>query len=250
LALSLESDPQTRPAVITEILAGCCSETDETLSARRELAWDLRLGARIERLLRIVQLTESSDSLPILQTCPHPVCRQRFEIAIAYMALFTHARTANPEDGVLPFPVDSNRTIHVRLPTGRDQQSWRVQRYPNADAALTTMVNSLLVEADTLETLSAKEWFEPLATALAEADPLVPFEITTSCPHCEHPVELPVDLEAAALLRLAVQRRRVLLDVHEFALRYGWTEEAVLKIPPSRRAEYRRLADADERTRS
>lgn len=250
LDLSLNPDPTIRPVVITEIVARCCTEPCLPLEDRLEIVWDLRLGDRIERLLRVVGLTERSESLSVVLACPTPRCRQAFEVAVSYAALFAHARTSDANGEILECPGPSGRSLQIRLPTGRDQQSWRSRSYPVPEDALATLVGSLLVGLEAREVRLPREWIERLATILAEADPLVAFEISTSCPHCGSGVDIPVDLEAAALQRIAAHRRRLLLDVHEFALRYGWTEDAVLRIPPSRRAEYRRLADAEERKRS
>lgn len=243
--LAVDFDQPDRAALTTSVLALCCADDSHSLGAREDLAWSLPLGARIARLLRILKLTTHAESLPLAPVCPHPECRQRFEVSLPFEALLANAEENGAAGKVVRFPLAPDTPVTLRLPTGRDQATWRRRNYGDRAEALAAIVRSLVVEPAGEPVLEPAQ-LAPLAAAMEAADPLVAFTIRTRCPHCERESELPVDLEAAALRELAQHRRTVLREVHEFARHYGWTEAEVLAVPPARRAEYRKLIAAGE----
>lgn len=280
--------PTDRPALVTAILAQCCETEDAPCdaqngraaspnpaassdlrrstatppsfsdfvppAARAEAAWNLPLGRRIARLLRIVALSAESDALALTLRCPCAECAQAFEITLSFAQLLDSSPGETSGAEILQFPLGES-ALALRLPTGRDQAAWQKHTYGTAREATESIVRSLLVASPRSGTgvppvisedpAVTPEQLAPLAAALEEADPLVAFQVSTRCPNCERAVEIPVDLEQVALQRLAALRRSLLREIHALASRYGWNEEQILAIAPARRAEYLRLIDAE-----
>jgi hypothetical protein len=55
-------------------------------------------------------------------------------------------------------------------------------------------------------------------------------------------VDLVVDPLALVWAELDGAARRLLAEIHRLAARYGWSEEAILSMPPARRRHYLALA--------
>jgi hypothetical protein len=244
--LDLDFNGPDRSALMTAVIASCCADDEPSSSARENSAWNLPVSARIARLLRIVRLTMESENLTVAQPCPHADCRQPFELALSFESLLANSGESVAAD-VVRFPLEDSASIALRLPTGRDQAAWQSQHYKDPTAALTAIMRSLVVEPRNATDLSP-EHIAPIAAAMEAADPLVAFTVCTMCPHCQRNSELPIDLEAVGLQELAQFRHSVLADVHLLAKHYGWTEAEVLAIPPRRRANYKKLIAAAERT--
>ena len=75
------------------------------------------------------------------------------------------------------------------------------------------------------------------AAALSAAERLVGL----SCPACEATWEAPFDAGTFVLAEARAEAGRILDEVHELAVAYGWTEGDVLALSPRRRATYLRL---------
>jgi hypothetical protein len=246
--LDLDFGWQNRPALVTTVLAHCCTSVDKPGAALTETMWNLSLGARIVRLLRIVSLTTREERLAMALACTHNDCRKTFEVSPAFADLLVDAQDESSASKIVQFPLGEASSLSLRLPTGRDQATWQSQRYDTPDEAVRTIVQSLITTPSTEIGDALPEKIESLSTAMEEADPLTSFHIATTCPHCGLAVDIAVDLEAVALTRLATQRRTLLRDVHVLATRYGWSETDVLAIPAGRRAEYRQLISSEEDT--
>ncbi len=319
--LNLDFEASDRPAVTTRLIARCCADAGDrariavdehelfepplgaSSATKAEIAWSMPLGARIARVLRIVELTTESDALGVVLTCPCGDCRSRFEVSLPFAAL-----AVEPHDEIapkiVPFPTPDGKAIALRLPTGRDQAQWRAQPYGTAEEAVRAILQTLAVnseaastdrcragspvpavaniarERDGASTAAAEnehdERFEhqrseatlratagfgdpalhpiagidlaALSAAMEAADPLVAFSVRTTCPQCEQPAEIAVDLEAVALSRLRQHQRALVRTVHVLATRYGWSEAEVLAIPARRRSEYLRLIEDENPT--
>lgn len=83
-----------------------------------------------------------------------------------------------------------------------------------------------------------------LAAALAEADPQAAASVALECPACAQAWEADFDAGAFLWAELDAWARRALAEVHELALRYGWSERDVLALSPARRAHYLALGAA------
>lgn len=79
---------------------------------------------------------------------------------------------------------------------------------------------------------------EAVATALAEADPQADIELALTCPACGTAAVLPFDIGGFLWREVESWSARLLAEVHELALAYGWTEQAILGLSPQRRQHY------------
>ncbi|WP_437972158.1 hypothetical protein WMF04_23950 [Sorangium sp. So ce260] len=77
-----------------------------------------------------------------------------------------------------------------------------------------------------------------LAAGVAEHDPQAELEFGMRCPACRN--EWPVTFDIAVFFwnEVVARAKLVLRDVHELALRYGWSEREVMELAPARRAFY------------
>ncbi|MEM9292174.1 MAG: hypothetical protein AAGD01_10875 [Acidobacteriota bacterium] len=115
-------------------------------------------------------------------------------------------------------------------PTGKGQK--KDQKTAKAEALSRDQLEELLPRA--------QEALESMAPAVAES-------VAASCPHCAEVTAVHVDpylaLESASA-------KGILDDVHQLASAYGWTEEAILALPRSRRRAYLERLDRARGMRS
>lgn len=216
--LELDFGAADRPALVTSLLAAC-SNADE------RMWWGSSVGARTAGLLRLLTLNDHSAgnvhaALRPLLSCPH--CSERIEAELPLAALVA----LQPDEPAIAFGPHQ-----LRRPTGTDLRTIRtegeaawLQRWCNESGLPAQVADAAL---DTL----------------AQADPLVGFEMACRCPACGEDTTIEIDLEALALQRLAEQQRRLLREVHALATHYGWSEAQILEVPAPRRARYLELIE-------
>lgn len=88
------------------------------------------------------------------------------------------------------------------------------------------------------------EVVDALDAAMAEADPQAALTMALACPACGHAWVAPLDLGAFVWAEFDAWAQRTLLEVHQLALRYGWSEPEVLALPPARRARYLAIGES------
>jgi hypothetical protein len=111
----------------------------------------------------------------------------------------------------------------LRLPTTEDL------------IAIEHMTDLASARAMLLERCGASE--EDVAR-MAEADPQADVQIDADCPACEHRWREPFDIASYLWTEIAVLARRLLLEVHELASAYGWSEHEILELSSARRNAY------------
>jgi hypothetical protein len=79
---------------------------------------------------------------------------------------------------------------------------------------------------------------DALAAALSTQDPQAGVVLPLDCAGCGHEWESPFDVGEYLWAELDAYARRLLLDVHQLASAYGWTEDDVLAVSPGRRQVY------------
>jgi hypothetical protein len=83
-----------------------------------------------------------------------------------------------------------------------------------------------------------------LSERMEELEPGASFSFDLSCPECGHGWIAPMNVGDVLWAELEAQAERLLLDVDMLARSYGWSEEAILALSPTRRAAYLQLVDA------
>lgn len=77
-----------------------------------------------------------------------------------------------------------------------------------------------------------------LAASLATHDPQAELEFGMSCPACRHQWAVTFDIAVFLWQEVVSRAKLILRDIHELALRYGWSERDILELSPARRAFY------------
>ena len=83
-----------------------------------------------------------------------------------------------------------------------------------------------------------------LGDRLESLDPAATLQFDLTCPECAHVWPALVDVADAVWREVRGLAERLLLEVDALARVYGWTEQQVLELSPTRRAAYLQLADA------
>jgi hypothetical protein len=228
--LEVDFGAADRPGLVTSVLAQCAEESDPAHW------WSQPVGARTAALLRLVAATEARETATLQARCVGAACGELFEFELPLRGL------PGEDAGNEPIRVrlDETRSLTLRRPTGSDLRRWREARPASRADALRAMFDALVLDG------RVESADEPMLAASIEAvDPLVSFGVACVCPACGAASEVPVDLEALALGRLAAHQRELLRQVHRLASHYGWTEAEVLAVPPARRASYLALIEAE-----
>jgi hypothetical protein len=129
-----------------------------------------------------------------------------------------------------------------RLPTSCDVAAVALAEEPE-DAARQLIERCCLDEA-----AAARVWNTEDASVIGElmaaADPLSDVSLSFVCPACAHAFEESLDLAAHLWTEIDGRVRRLLLEVHQLATAYGWSESEILAVPAARRAVYLAMVGA------
>src|SRR5262245_42859493 len=194
--LDLEFGQSDRPGLVTALLAHCSDRGDA------EFWWAQPLGVRIATLLRLVAATEQRDDIALVARC---ACGASFEFVFPLLSL----PGGTPDDRPLHVPLDNQRTVTVRRPTGDDLRRWRDLEAASRADALRAMLDSLVIAGPVRPEDEAA-----VSASISAIDPLVDFAVSCQCPVCSAPNEVAIDLEAMALERLARRQTSLLHEVH------------------------------------
>lgn len=209
-----------RPLVMTDVLTAALGPEDA------DVWWAVPVHARITLAVAVAELA-TGQAIEVTLPC---ACGETasLELTAAELLAFARDRAA----GRTELDVGG---VRVRIPVGRDQLRWlELGRARASDADLARGVLSQLAGGVALEDAD----LPAIERALAEADPLVDFQIDSSCPDCGAALHAAVDLEAIALGRLRRVQRTLIEEVHALASAYHWTEEQIVALPAWRRGEY------------
>ncbi len=228
--LEFDFDSTDRPGLVTALLAACSAPADA------EHWWQRTVGERTAALLGVLRAGQGGEVIEHRLRCEQAGCGERFDIDLPYAALGVGPSLTprlHPTPPQIELARDEAPPLPLRLPTGADLRAWRhIVLGDNSDAQR-AMLSALCLAGELRPQDCARA-----AAALAQADPLVAFSVTSGCPACGAEADIEIDLEALALQRLAAQQRRLLRDVHVLASRYGWSEAEVMALTPTRRARY------------
>lgn len=246
--LDVDFGQRNRPGLVTTLLESCGEQGETGFWSSQPV------GDRTAALLRLVAATEQRDHILMNARCRDAACGESFEFELPLTGL--PGSTAGR--GVLQVQLAEGRVVTIRRPTGEDLQRWSDAQPPSRAAARRLMIESLVVAEDVERGVERRvgrgvgrgvdgaitaEDEAALTAALAAADPLIDFTVSGQCSACGALNEVPVDLEALALARLAARQRTLLRDVHRLATHYGWTESVVFALPAQRRAQYLALIE-------
>lgn len=233
------------PHLVTQILA-CCARDKNGDTPDQTFFWNLTIGKRIECLLTIATLGNSSD-LSVRLPCLNEVCKEQMEIDISLESLFSLQQQQNDDNDHVMIQIGDER-IPVRKPTGSDQIEWLKRSFTDKDEAVKAMIQTLMSKPASFnqEYPISDEWISTLDSTMEDYDPLVNFSLSVRCPFCEKQGNYELNLEALSLQKLHEAQLRLLDDVHRLALYYHWGEQQIFSIPPWRRSHYLALIKRDK----
>jgi hypothetical protein len=146
----------------------------------------------------------------------------------------------------LPAPATAPSTVVVtvgphrfRLPSSRDLAV--AAREATAELAAASLLRTCWAGRGEPPSFSDRE-IEEAGQQLALADPLAEARVRLTCPDCGHEWDDTLDLALFVWAQVEARARRLLLDVHQLARAYGWTEGEILALSERRRRLYLDLA--------
>ncbi len=191
------------------------------------------LGQRNMLLLALRRAT-FGDALPGRDHCPH--CGESVEFELSCMALGSDVAEPRPRQlerrgyTVTIRPLDSFDLAaaagEATLQGARDvllQRSVSEARHDDEPVAVDLLPAGLKESVSTL--------------ALA-ADPQAEIILDLACPECRHRWQGLFDIAHVLWLEIGRRAQRLLMEVHQLARAYGWTEDEILVLSPARRASY------------
>ena len=83
---------------------------------------------------------------------------------------------------------------------------------------------------------------ERLVQRLEAADPLASIAFEVACPQCAHAWQASFDAGSTLWVHVQSAAERLLAEIDALARRYGWSEQQILSLGPTRRRAYLQLA--------
>ena len=176
------------------------------------------------------------DRIDCADRCPD--CGAGIVVEVSAAALIAAQRAAPEARGLLEA---DGWSLRYRLPVAADLE--RAAALGDAEAASAALVAAVVRESrKDGQPAGTRELPPAIAAALAERieaeDPLSAPELAVVCPECGQSMLRPFDAPPAFLARLEAWARRTLWEVHQLAMRYGWSEADLLAMPAFRREAY------------
>jgi len=220
----------------TALLARCLSEGEAA-------ARSLTVGDREALLLQLRRIT-IGERIECLVRCPADACREEMEasVNIGRILIDRYEDVRSQYEIAVAEPPGSYR-VRFRLPTADDlDQGARLAR-ADANAGALAILRRCVLEAEHDHHLVDTDALPPeirsfIAAAMAERDPQAEVELELRCPACGREFSALLDATTFLLRELEERAVRLIRDVHALALRYGWSEAEILRMPASRRARY------------
>jgi hypothetical protein len=155
-------------------------------------------------------------------------------------------RSGSPDEVAVAL---GTKELRLRKATGRDQRAWMERRFGDEPAARRFMIGTLVTQWSGPEPFDSEglseESLDLIDGEMREADPLVYFTISTSCPACGASMTCEADFEQLALSTFSGAQRRLIEEVHRFAYYYNWSEDQVFDVPVWRRRRFLSLIDKE-----
>jgi len=199
------------------LVAGVPEEPADALAS-------LTIGERDERLFRLREATFGSR-MPLVAACPR--CGEALEAEVSANELLMQSGG----DVRAPFEIDvGGRAIRFRLPNSIDLAV--VRGRADAERALFERCVEGEHDDDVMEAVAAK---------MAELDPQSDIDLSLTCPACGHTWRAPFDIASYFWSEIDAWAQRLLLEIHELARGYGWSERDILAMSAPRRRAYLEL---------
>ena len=201
--------------------------------AQPEASWSdlmsLPIGRRDAQLL---SLHEAMFGGRLSAAADCPACSEPLEFQITTRQLMNELRTDDQPNAVHEIELGARR-LRVRVLDSRDLAE--AAGADSEDEARARLIARCLVDGPVQLT---DEECAALSARLLELDPGAEILLKLDCPACHHSWRSPFDTAAFVWSEVAAEARRLLLQVHELARAYHWSESAILEMSPQRRGYY------------
>jgi hypothetical protein len=197
------------------------------------------IGRRDARLFAVYAAT-FGPTVEGVTTCPE--CGERLDVSFPVDAM---RNSDAPSTDLIEVPVhDPTYRVAVRLPSSADLQ--RIVGLPDLETARRTLAHACIVCAERNGEAVAPAalpsgLIDEIDAALALHDTQAHVGLSMNCPACRHTWGITFDIADFLWRVLSDRAKRVVVDVHVLARSYGWSEEAILRMSPARRALYGEL---------
>jgi hypothetical protein len=222
-------EAESYPALVTAVIAAAV-EAIGGVSVDASVARSLSVGDR-RAVIAELACRMGSRTRWVSSSCQ--TCQARFDVCIDRRAL-----PVQPAGDDYPVTQVETRAgaVTVRVPTGADQEA--IAGADDHDAFVLLLRRCLTgdVGVDTLD----EEDLAAVENAIEVMTPQTTETVATRCPECGQPneVTLPGDVDTCG-------DDRIFEDVHRLAGAYGWSEEAIVRLPLARRRRYLGLLDQE-----
>ncbi len=209
------------------------------------------VGEQQRRLLQLLQRL-AGPQLPLRAACPHCGEAASFDAdLLQLLQALPEATAAADADADADAAVTVHElhahdwTLRFRLPTPDD-----VAASPTCDDPVAALLARCVLQAEQGgRCLGADRLPPPVLDALSarmdELDPGAQLAFAVPCPACGATWSSAFDPGRALWPWLQTAAERMLLAIDALACRYGWTEDEVLALSPTRRNAYLQLAGTE-----
>lgn len=218
-----------------DLLEAACPE-----AAREDLTM-LSIGRRDSLLFRLRERA-FGPHMKVLAGCPR--CRLPLELEMDTRQFSSGEPEQYP---AIPDHVTitvANRNYRLRAPNTADLAAASGMNTKQAsERILSLCLGQEIIPAESVgnEAVSAELTTEALA-AIAELDPIADIRIELNCAACSRSWSERFDIVSFLWTELDAWARRILREVHDLALSYGWSEAEILSLSPLRRRFYLEMA--------
>jgi hypothetical protein len=132
-------------------------------------------------------------------------------------------------------------SLEFRLPTRLDLEA--VLPLADPGEARRALAERCLLAAPQVLTPLPDVAVAAISERMGEADAAGALDLSARCPECRHEWEEPLDVADFVAGEVAAEARTLAAEVHALATAYGWGEEEILALPPTRRRMYLELVE-------
>jgi hypothetical protein len=228
----------------------------EAALALLSLAWPERSAGELaalplaERNALLLELRASTLGHQMEGRAPCPECGVQLEFALDARALARGLREQMPEDceelsGFAMRPANTQDLLACADVTSEEEARIilleRTVRVKNEESE----------EAGTIEGRRGAELLSlpaPVTAALMEQferlNAAAEIQVQLQCAACEARPQLDLDIAHYLVREIAGAARRLMMEIHELASAYGWSEESIARMSGARRAAYLEMLNA------
>lgn len=192
----------------------------------------LTIGTR-DSLLLMQREWMFGSQLEAVVSCPN--CGERLEFSLQADELRAGSREEVDLNPKAPIPVEAAGVlVEVQIPTIDD-----AVKSSSLEELLERCVTKATKSGESLTTAElSQSVVDAISRKLVQADPQADIRLSMECPACEHQWQTTFDIVTYLWNEIHSWAQRMLFEVHQLASAYGWSEQEILALSPTRRQIY------------